>query len=147
MDKAAIRKAMLARRRQVPHAERDAYSQLVCRRLAAYPARLVCLYRAFPDEIDLSEFASGCAEVVYPEKRGGIYVVERAREVDLWVCPGLAFTRDGKRIGFGGGWYDRFLAQAKPCALKLGVAYPWQIVADLPQESTDVRLDGVIHVE
>ncbi len=138
---------MLSRRRQVPTAERDAYSRLICQRLAQFPGRRVCVYRAFPDEIDLTEFAAGREEAVYPEKHGREYRVEHPERVDLWICPGLAFTRDGKRIGFGGGWYDRFLAQARPDALKLGVAYPWQVVADLPEEPTDIRLDGVVYIE
>ncbi len=138
---------MRERRRQIPCAERDRYSAAVCaellRRFA--PVKLVCCYDAFPDEIDLAPFIDACGgEVVFPEKRGKEYFVDRAGEVDLWICPGLAFTKDGKRIGFGGGWYDRFLAGAK--GWKVGVAYPWQLVETLPQEPTDIRLDEVVYV-
>ena len=66
------------------------------------------------------------------------------RDVGLWLVPGLAFTADGKRLGYGGGWYDRLLADAAPTARKLGVAFPFQIVPDLPSTATDIRLDGVI---
>ena len=147
MDKREIRREMKARRLAVPEAERERYSRLVCGLLMQYKDRKVCCYEAFPDEIDLAPFVRACRDVRFPQKRGREYLVERPEEVEVWVCPGLAFTLDGKRLGFGGGWYDRFLASANSGALKLGVAYPWQIVDDLPQEPTDVKLDGVVYVQ
>ena len=68
------------------------------------------------------------------------------RDVGLWLVPGLAFTPDGQRLGYGGGWYDRLLARAAPTARKLGVAFPFQMVPDLPSAATDIRLDGVVAV-
>lgn len=147
MDKRAIREMMKARRRLVAAAERQKYSREICRMLMEHQDKRVCCYEAFADEIDLREFIVACRAVRFPEKRGKEYCVEKPEEVDVWVCPGLAFTLDGKRIGFGGGWYDRFLAAARPDALKLGVAYPWQIVEELPQEPTDVRLDRIVYVQ
>lgn len=65
-------------------------------------------------------------------------------KVDAWIIPGLAFTKDGWRLGYGGGFYDRLLADARPGSRKLGVAYPFQILPDLPLEGHDIRLDAVI---
>lgn len=65
-------------------------------------------------------------------------------EVALWIVPGLAFTRAGGRLGYGGGWYDRFLAAAAPAASAWGVAYPFQLVEALPLEAHDRLLDGVV---
>ena len=70
--------------------------------------------------------------------------VVRPEDVGLWIVPGLAFTRDGRRLGYGGGWYDRLLAKAAPGAVKTGVAYPFQIVDDLPSEARDMRVDDVV---
>ena len=67
-----------------------------------------------------------------------------AKEVSVWIVPGLAFTCDGRRIGYGGGWYDRFLSAASQGALKLGVAYSFQLVDSLPVEPHDVPLTAVI---
>lgn len=66
------------------------------------------------------------------------------REVSLWIVPGLAFTRDGRRLGYGGGWYDRLLSAASEDSVKLGVAYPFQIVDDLPAEPHDVLMTDVV---
>ncbi len=65
-------------------------------------------------------------------------------DVRAWIVPGLAFTADGRRLGYGGGWYDRLMADAAADALKLGVAYGFQIVPDLPAEPHDVPLTAVV---
>ena len=65
-------------------------------------------------------------------------------EVAVWIVPGLAFTADGRRLGYGGGWYDRFLSAAAPDAIALGVAYPFQLFADLPTEPHDCVLSDVV---
>jgi SanA protein len=146
-DKNAIRNEMRARRKAVSPDARAAASHSVCEQLLSLlgDARLVCCYEALPTELDLSEFISSCGrEVVFPEKKGDAYAVPRAAEVDLWVCPGLAFSKSGARIGFGGGWYDRFLAAAKPSARAYGVAYGFQVVPELPQGEFDRPLDGVV---
>ena len=70
---------------------------------------------------------------------------EGSREAPcVWIVPGLAFTRNGKRLGYGGGWYDRLLADASPDALLVGVAYPIQIVADIPYEPHDISLNRIV---
>ena len=65
-------------------------------------------------------------------------------EVAVWIVPGLAFTADGRRLGYGGGWYDRFLSAAAPDAISLGVAYQFQMFDDLPMEPHDRPLSAVI---
>ena len=66
------------------------------------------------------------------------------KEVSAWIIPGLAFTRSGKRLGYGGGWYDRFLASAPKTAVRIGVAYAFQVVDDLPSEPHDIPLTDVV---
>lgn len=64
------------------------------------------------------------------------------REIDWAWVPGLAFTRDGRRLGRGGGFYDRLLPKISG-AFKAGLAYDFQIVPDLPVEPHDVKVDEV----
>jgi 5-formyltetrahydrofolate cyclo-ligase len=65
-------------------------------------------------------------------------------EIDVILVPGLAFTRDGQRLGRGGGFYDRLLVQLPAHTLKLGVCFDFQIVERLPSEPHDQRVDAVV---
>lgn len=57
---------------------------------------------------------------------------------DLVIVPGVGFDRDGYRIGFGGGYYDRFLARPrKEGFISVGVCYSFQIVDGFPREPWD----------
>ncbi|GGK03346.1 5-formyltetrahydrofolate cyclo-ligase [Lentibacillus kapialis] len=62
--------------------------------------------------------------------------------IDLLVVPGLLFDKQGYRIGFGGGYYDRFLTDFTN--KKLSLAADMQIVDKLPYESFDIPMDDVI---
>ena len=59
------------------------------------------------------------------------------------VTPGLAFSRSGERLGYGGGYYDRFFAD-EPEHLRIAVAYPFQILDALPTEDTDFRVGRIV---
>ena len=67
-------------------------------------------------------------------------------EVDVWILPGLAFTRAGARLGYGGGWYDRLLASAAPTAHRVGVGYDFQVLEALPTEMHDYSLTEIVFV-
>lgn len=59
------------------------------------------------------------------------------------VVPGMAFDRQGHRLGRGKGYYDRFLSRI-PNIYKIGVCFPFQMLESIPSESTDVVMDEVI---
>ncbi len=63
---------------------------------------------------------------------------------DLIIVPGLAFDYGGGRIGYGAGYYDFFLNK-QDSAIKLGIAYDFQIFKELPQDEHDVQIDGLVY--
>jgi 5-formyltetrahydrofolate cyclo-ligase len=78
-------------------------------------------------------------------------VVERCErlntlnEVEFALMPGVAFARDGARLGYGGGFYDKLLALSgaqRPTLV--AAAFALQIVEQLPQEATDVRVEWIV---
>lgn len=89
------------------------------------------------DEARLRQGPMGILEPVEPE-------IVQPKEVEVWLVPGLAFTRSGKRLGYGGGWYDRLLSEAPKDARKIGIAHVFQVVDDLPSEPHDVELTDVV---
>jgi 5-formyltetrahydrofolate cyclo-ligase len=65
-------------------------------------------------------------------------------ELDLVVVPGIAFDRQNRRLGRGGGYYDRFLAELSPQTPKIGLAFDFQIVDRFPVDTHDVAVTRVI---
>ncbi len=142
-------------------------------RVAEVPG-VVAVYLASPAEIDLTAFIRDLLAhgrtLVAPRWNGETYELAQVKSLDdddlqtgpmnireprvanlvapaevaVWIVPGLAFTMDGRRLGYGGGWYDRLLAEASSESLKLGVAYDFQIVRDVPSEPHDKVLTAVV---
>jgi len=65
-------------------------------------------------------------------------------ELDIIFVPGLAFTRDGRRIGRGAGYYDRYLGQPECRARLIGITTDLQLVGDIPTEPHDQRVGEII---
>ncbi|MCW5732408.1 MAG: 5-formyltetrahydrofolate cyclo-ligase, partial [Alphaproteobacteria bacterium] len=66
---------------------------------------------------------------------------------DMVLVPLLAFDRQGGRLGYGGGFYDRTLEalrRARPALVAVGLAFAAQEVACLPHEAGDQRLDWIV---
>lgn len=88
---------------------------------------------------DLSQVAPGFGGI--PEPIADSPVAEDPYA--LVLMPGLAFDREGHRIGYGGGFYDRFLAK-EPEHPKVALCYEFQMVENLPVEEFDVPVDLVL---
>ncbi|MEJ2688529.1 MAG: 5-formyltetrahydrofolate cyclo-ligase [Deltaproteobacteria bacterium] len=69
------------------------------------------------------------------------------RSIDVVLLPGSVFDLQGGRLGYGGGYYDRFLAREAPQALRIGLAFEKQVVDKLPLELHDIPLHLLVTEE
>ncbi|MFU2029888.1 5-formyltetrahydrofolate cyclo-ligase [Bacillus wiedmannii] len=84
-------------------------------------------------------------EIVYMNLREPILARTEevnADDIDLQIVPGVAYTERGERIGYGGGYYDRYLVHYKGKTLSL--AYSFQIVEHIPVEPFDKNVEKII---
>lgn len=88
---------------------------------------------------DLSQVESGYCGIPEPIADGPVANDPTA----LVLMPGLAFTERGERMGYGGGFYDRFLA-AEPNHPTLALCYAFQMVEHIPTEEFDIPVDCVL---
>lgn len=68
----------------------------------------------------------------------------RADEVEVIAVPGLAFDLKKNRLGRGAGYYDRFLSGLPPRVFKVGLAFSFQVLPDIPYEDHDHLVDEVL---
>ncbi|MCC6069289.1 5-formyltetrahydrofolate cyclo-ligase [Ferrovum sp. PN-J185] len=67
--------------------------------------------------------------------------------VNFILVPGLAFDKDGYRIGYGGGYYDKLLAQHSCHAYKVAISFDCQMINNVPKESFDQPINVLITEE
>ena len=103
------------------------YKQLITSYLVSSDIEL-CLYK--------EPFIKNALNILEPENPIKI------NEVDVFLVPGVAFTVSGKRLGRGGGYYDKLLSKY-PDTLKIGITFNERILQDLPTESHDISMDYV----
>ncbi len=135
-------------------------------------AHIVLLYSALPDEVPtlplLNRLSTEGKTVLLPRvvsdtdmelrrytgpndlEQGAFGIMEPTGElftdyddIDVAVVPGMAFDREGHRLGRGKGYYDRFLARL-PHTYKIGVCFPFQLVDLVPADAHDILMDEVI---
>lgn len=88
---------------------------------------------------DLSKVEKGYCGIPEPVEDGPVAEDPTA----LVLMPGLAFTKEGLRMGYGGGFYDKFLA-AEPGHPTLALCYDFQMVEYIPTEDYDVPVNTVL---
>jgi 5-formyltetrahydrofolate cyclo-ligase len=162
-------------RRAVPRADRRRAARQAALHLArvarACSARHVAAYLSLPEEIDTAPLIALLRRqrcVLYVPKLAGAgrlrfmrldtamrrnrYGIAepvaggRPPRLDLIVLPLVAFDEAGRRLGMGGGYYDRLLARPRPWRrpLRIGLAFAAQQVAAVPANARDARLDAVV---
>lgn len=111
--------------------------------------KIVCV----PKVLSLKEGMTAVKIESFDDLKPGLYgipepsnIQNAVREVDIDTIflPGVAFDLNGGRIGYGGGFYDRFLSKAKADAVKIALAYEFQIMNKVPMNDTDKIIDGII---
>jgi len=87
------------------------------------------------------DFTAGPFKLMEPDESFPIWAPE---QIEVVIVPGVAFDLQGYRIGFGGGYYDRFLPDLKQDAVKIAPVFEFQIVEDLPHEVHDQKVDWLV---
>ncbi len=95
----------------------------------------ICFMSEWPES---SELKNGQWGVLEPENA----VAAKPDEIEIMIVPGVAFDFDCERLGRGGGYYDRMLAESK--SYKIGVAFQFQMFESLESEEHDIAMDLVI---
>jgi len=161
-EKAALRRLVRAGRKSMKLASPDAAERAAQLFLETGPPppAVVALYNPMGAELDPAPLARRLAArgvvLALPEVRaeGAPLVFVKAADLQAEVDPGLVFTpliafdAHGGRLGQGGGFYDRTMAERRAAApnppLFIGLAYAGQEVARVPVGPHDQRLDGVL---
>lgn len=172
MDKKEIRKRIKDMKDLLLETEKIEEADRVFERLeqtaAFIMAKHILMYHSLPDELPTRKFLkkwNGSKKFYLPRVNGvnleilpydesrlelGAFHIEEPvgndiipdEMIELIVVPAVAYDRRGNRLGRGKGFYDRLLSTTK--ATKVGVAFEFQIIDDVPVENHDVPMDMVI---
>lgn len=172
MNKDDIRRRVKARKSLLTEKERsdsarNVFDQL--EKLAAFAlSNRILIYNSLPDELSTRDFIQrwmGSKEFFLPRVNGidldilpydsqrmhiGAFRIEEPTGNDITdpellemiIVPAVAYDRNGNRVGRGKGYYDRLLKRTK--ALRVGVAYDFQLVDEIDCEPHDIPVDIVI---
>jgi 5-formyltetrahydrofolate cyclo-ligase len=91
-----------------------------------------------------SDLCSGYASILEPVEsiRSSNYVSPES--IDVIIIPGSVFDERGGRMGYGGGFYDRFVSLKAPRAYRVGLCYELQVVPEAPLQDHDERMDTIV---
>lgn len=88
---------------------------------------------------DLSELTSQAMGIMEPSSDAQIYIPEDDDGCSVCFVPGLLYDRGGYRLGYGGGYYDRYLPRFRGC--KVGICYTDFIIDRVPRSRFDIKCD------
>jgi len=172
MEKKELRAQIKALKKQHSKEQLMEQSEKILAKLEQHPdfvkSHKIMLYSALPDEVQTQAFLEKWhlkKQIILPTVVGDdIIPVEFGKDTtfavgdfnilepqnepykgdfDLIVVPGVAFDRNGNRIGRGKGYYDRFLCRHLNVK-RIGICFDFQLVDEVPAEPFDIRMDEVI---
>ncbi|SHO47070.1 5-formyltetrahydrofolate cyclo-ligase [Nitrosotalea sinensis] len=85
----------------------------------------------------MSDLEMGSFSVMEPKEK-----CETVKKLDVILVPAIALTRDGYRLGYGFGFYDRYLHGKK--SKKIGLAYAKHILKSFPHDDHDIKMDCIV---
>ena len=165
-----LRQTLLTQRLALSPSMVFSYSQSLIKQIIALPsfqrARVIGLYAPIKNEPDLRPLINQGKVVLLPKVVGDTLIYGRWKNndvlvksslqilepntdhdeshlLDLLIIPGVAFDRLGNRLGFGKGYFDRYLASKRP-PLVIGVCYPFQLQPKLQVTKDDMNVDLVL---
>ncbi|WP_443873261.1 5-formyltetrahydrofolate cyclo-ligase [Mitsuokella multacida] len=125
---------MLTFRKGLTKEQHEEKSRAILARLYEEPrfqqAKTIFAYASMPDEVQLYDLLA--------------HALILASEVDFVVVPGAAFSPEGDRLGLGGGYYDRYLAEKAPQAYRTALTFDGQVVPSVPMEAHDARVNLIL---
>lgn len=103
------------------------------------------ILREYTGKQDLAE---GSFHIMEPI--GKLFPEEKYEEIEVAIIPGMSFDANGRRLGRGKGYYDRFLATLGTLShgaptYKIGVCFGFQKCKEIPVESHDIMMDEVVY--
>ncbi|WMM23732.1 5-formyltetrahydrofolate cyclo-ligase [Tissierella sp. MB52-C2] len=94
------------------------------------------------DVYSLSELEVGDYDIEVPKKK--FTRIVDPNTIDLILVPGVAFAKDGYRVGYGGGYYDRFLSKLLNPTPTIAIGFDLQIVDKVPTDKYDLPVDMIV---
>ncbi len=82
-----------------------------------------------------------------PEPDPSLAIRVEPATIEVIILPGSCFDLRGGRLGYGGGFYDRFIARQAPSAIRIGLAFELQVTDSLPLLAHDQRLHALVTEE
>ena len=86
----------------------------------------------------LSELIPGYCGILEPNAE----TETELKEIELIIVPGLVFSKDGGRIGYGRGFYDRLLGRTR--SIKIGLCFSCQLTEEIPMNQQDQKVDRIV---
>tara|TARA_Y100000310_G_scaffold345402_1_gene464530 strand:- start:38405 stop:38944 length:540 start_codon:yes stop_codon:yes gene_type:complete len=169
MNKEDLRDIYKIRRSEQCVEDCESKSRLICDNIKAWDvfqnAKSVAIYMKFHKEVDLRPLLKEMKELVIPRVRDDLITLHRiysendchpgymqilepndkcklVDDVDLALIPGICFSKEGGRIGYGKGHFDKLLKSLK--CVKVGIGYDLQVIDAFDLEDHDVDMDYLI---
>ncbi len=171
-EKQELRQKIIRFRKMMPESDFVTKSSKICSKLLENQkysdSKVIYCYASVNKEVDLTEFIKQAILdnkiIAFPKVKDkniifyevssledlepGYFNIPEplettlAKQGDFVIVPGVAFSKKRERLGYGGGFYDRFLE--KNHIYTIGVAYDFQVIDELPIEKHDKVLDEII---